>query len=73
AVTEPVRSFFFIVPYPKEKREILHRRYSTLTLEPEKLKFIDRMVAEKKTRTSSSRRPPPGRFFCTQTNIWTTT
>ena len=28
---------------------------------------------KKKTRTSSSRRPPPGRFFCTQTNIWTTT
>ena len=31
---------------PKEKREILNRRYSTLTLHPEKLKFIDRMVAD---------------------------
>lgn len=28
---------------------------------------------KKKTRTSSSRRPHPGRFSCTQTNIWTTT
>ena len=35
-----------IAKLPKEKREILHRRYSTLTLEPEKLKFIDRMVAD---------------------------
>lgn len=31
---------------PKEKREILNRRYSSLTLYPEKLKFIDRMVAD---------------------------
>ena len=31
---------------PKEKREILNRRYSSLTLHPEKLKFIDRMVAD---------------------------
>ena len=31
---------------PKEKREILNRRYATLTLHPEKLKFIDRMVAD---------------------------
>ena len=35
-----------IAKLPKEKREILHHRYSTLTLEPEKLKFIDRMVAD---------------------------
>ena len=35
-----------IAKLPEEKREILHRRYSTLTLEPEKLKFIDRMVAD---------------------------
>lgn len=31
---------------PKEKREALNRRYATLTLHPEKLKFIDRMVAD---------------------------
>ncbi|MEL5893067.1 aspartate 4-decarboxylase [Bacteroides sp. GD17] len=31
---------------PKEKREVLNRRYSSLTLHPEKLKFIDRMVAD---------------------------
>lgn len=31
---------------PKEKREALKRRYATLTLHPEKLKFIDRMVAD---------------------------
>ena len=31
---------------PKEKREALDRRYATLTLHPEKLKFIDRMVAD---------------------------
>lgn len=35
-----------IAKLPKEKREILYHRYSTLTLEPEKLKFIDRMVAD---------------------------
>ena len=31
---------------PKEKREALNRRYATLTLHHEKLKFIDRMVAD---------------------------
>ena len=31
---------------PKEKSEALNRRYATLTLHPEKLKFIDRMVAD---------------------------
>lgn len=30
----------------KEKQEALNRRYSSLTLHPEKLKFIDRMVAD---------------------------
>ncbi|WP_300701090.1 aspartate 4-decarboxylase [Bacteroides sp.] len=31
---------------PKEKREALNQRYASLTLQPEKLKFIDRMVAD---------------------------
>lgn len=31
---------------PEETKAILHKRYSSLTLEPEKLKFIDRMVAD---------------------------
>ncbi|WP_294585844.1 aspartate 4-decarboxylase [uncultured Bacteroides sp.] len=31
---------------PKEKREALNQRYASLTLEPQKLKFIDRMVAD---------------------------
>lgn len=31
---------------PKAKRAALNRRYSPITLEPEKLKFIDRMVAD---------------------------
>ena len=31
---------------PKDKREALNHRYATLTLHPEKLKFIDRMVAD---------------------------
>lgn len=35
-----------IARLPKEKREELNRRYSSLTLEPAKLKFIDRMVAD---------------------------
>lgn len=35
-----------IAKLPKEKRETLNRRYASLTLHPEKLKFIDRMVAD---------------------------
>lgn len=31
---------------PKEKREALNQRYASLTLQPEKLRFIDRMVAD---------------------------
>lgn len=35
-----------IARLPQEKQEALNRRYSSLTLKPEKLKFIDRMVAD---------------------------
>ena len=35
-----------IARLPEEKKEILNKRYSSLTLPPEKLKFIDRMVAD---------------------------
>ena len=35
-----------IARLPEEKKEILNKRYSSLTLHPEKLKFIDRMVAD---------------------------
>lgn len=31
---------------PKEKQEALNKRYASLTLQPEKLRFIDRMVAD---------------------------
>lgn len=31
---------------PDEKKAILHKRYSSLDLHPEKMKFIDRMVAD---------------------------
>lgn len=31
---------------PKEKRKALNQRYASLTLHPERLKFIDRMVAD---------------------------
>lgn len=31
---------------PEADKQALHQRYSTLTLEPEKLKFIDRIVAD---------------------------
>lgn len=31
---------------PDNQKKALHRRYSTLTLQPEKIKFIDRMVAD---------------------------
>lgn len=31
---------------PKDKQEALNQRYASLTLHPEKLKFIDRMVAD---------------------------
>lgn len=35
-----------IARLPEEKKEILNKRYSSLTLHPESLKFIDRMVAD---------------------------
>ena len=35
-----------IANLPEDKKEILNKRYSSLTLAPEKMKFIDRMVAD---------------------------
>lgn len=35
-----------IAHLPEDKRNALNRRYSSLTLHPEKMKFIDRMVAD---------------------------
>ena len=35
-----------IAHLPEEQKTILYKRYSSLTLTPEKLKFIDRMVAD---------------------------
>lgn len=35
-----------IARLPKEQKEILNERYSSLDLHPEKMKFIDRMVAD---------------------------
>lgn len=35
-----------IAALPAEKKAALHSRYESLTLEPEKLKFIDRLVAD---------------------------
>jgi aspartate 4-decarboxylase len=35
-----------IADHPKEVRDSLNHRYGSLTLEPEKMKFIDRMVAD---------------------------
>lgn len=35
-----------ITHLPEEQKKILNKRYSSLTLTPEKLKFIDRMVAD---------------------------
>lgn len=35
-----------IAALPEDKKEMLNKRYSSLTLEPEKMKFIDRMVAD---------------------------
>lgn len=34
---------------PKEQKAILHERYESITTEPEKLKFIDRLVADSRT------------------------
>jgi aspartate 4-decarboxylase len=34
---------------PKDKRAILHERYESITTEPDKLKFIDRLVADSRT------------------------
>lgn len=35
-----------IAELPQEKKDDLNKRYGTLTLEPERMKFIDRMVAD---------------------------
>lgn len=35
-----------IAALPADKKEALHRRYESLALEPEKIKFIDRLVAD---------------------------
>lgn len=35
-----------IADLPEDKKAILNKRYSSLTLSPEKMKFIDRMVAD---------------------------
>lgn len=35
-----------IARLPNEQKDILNKRYSSLTLRPEKMKFIDRMVAD---------------------------
>lgn len=35
-----------IANLPEDKKAILNKRYSSLTLSPEKMKFIDRMVAD---------------------------
>lgn len=35
-----------IANLPEDKKQILNKRYSSLTLAPEKMKFIDRMVAD---------------------------
>ncbi len=34
---------------PKDQRAILHERYESITTEPDKLKFIDRLVADSRT------------------------
>ncbi|AOJ73494.1 MULTISPECIES: bifunctional aspartate transaminase/aspartate 4-decarboxylase [Burkholderia] len=38
-----------IAELPKNVKETLHERYESITTEPEKLKFIDRMVADSRT------------------------
>jgi aspartate 4-decarboxylase len=38
-----------IARLPEKDRDALHRRYQTLTLEPDKLKFIDRIVADSRS------------------------
>lgn len=35
-----------IATLPEDKKEMLNKRYASLTLSPEKMKFIDRMVAD---------------------------
>lgn len=35
-----------ISDFPKEKKQALHRRYESISMEPDKLKFIDRLVAD---------------------------
>ncbi len=35
-----------VAALPEDKKQILNKRYGTLTLEPEKIKFIDRLVAD---------------------------
>ncbi|AET90795.1 bifunctional aspartate transaminase/aspartate 4-decarboxylase [Caballeronia cordobensis] len=38
-----------IAALSKDKRAILHKRYESITTEPDKLKFIDRLVADSRT------------------------
>jgi aspartate 4-decarboxylase len=38
-----------IAALPKDKKAILHERYESITTEPDKLKFIDRLVADSRT------------------------
>ncbi|MDR5817599.1 MULTISPECIES: bifunctional aspartate transaminase/aspartate 4-decarboxylase [unclassified Caballeronia] len=38
-----------IAALPKDARAILHERYESITTEPDKLKFIDRLVADSRT------------------------
>ncbi|WP_321797634.1 bifunctional aspartate transaminase/aspartate 4-decarboxylase [Caballeronia sp. J97] len=38
-----------IAELPKDVKKILHKRYESITTEPDKLKFIDRLVADSRT------------------------
>jgi aspartate 4-decarboxylase len=38
-----------IAALPKDQKAILHERYESITTEPDKLKFIDRLVADSRT------------------------
>jgi aspartate 4-decarboxylase len=38
-----------IAALPKDKKAVLHERYESITTEPDKLKFIDRLVADSRT------------------------
>jgi aspartate 4-decarboxylase len=38
-----------IAKLPKDEKKILHKRYESITTEPDQLKFIDRLVADSRT------------------------